>query len=283
VAQGFDAAAAELGLPSEPTRRPAFGWRALVLGSDGPISDRVERALVDGQYGVTRQALDVVPESLAVSERPDIAVLVPEVSDRVEQVVSRWTGAGNARPASVLLITPAGVIDPLVLPYAHLDYVVPPERVETELLSFVRALGRSAHTPPAVLVVDPDDRQAAAIKTALEAAGARVDVVAQGSTLRSVLERDSPDLIVTEWRLPDTTGPAVLRFIRFLSGHHLTPVVVYTTQLGDDDRVAAIRAGADDVILKSTPRSQAVKTLLARVERSRHARALAHRDDLTGL
>lgn len=283
VGKAFDEAARTLGLPAEPTRRPPFSWQALVLGEDGPLVERVERALADAQYATARRPLAEAPAGLPVTERPDIAVLVPSDSPDLEGIVARWTAAGSSRPASVLLIAAPGAIDPLAPPFASLDYVVPPDRVETELLAFVRAIGRSANAPPVVVVADPDEQQAAALRTALESAGARVQVASGGAALRELLERENPDLVLVEWRLPDTTGPALLRYVRFGSGHHSTPIVVHTAQLSDDDRVAAIRAGADDVLLKSVPRTQLVKTLLARVERSRQQRALAHRDDLTGL
>jgi len=283
LAEAFNGAALELGLPSESSKRPAFGWQALIVGSGGPLTDRVRRALADASYAVSERPTSTSPSEVPVSERPDIALLVAEESEDPAALVSRWTGAGPARPALVLLVAGSERIDPLEPPFTGLDFVVAPDRVETELLTFVRAIGRSANAPPSVVMLDPEPSQASALKDGLVVGGARVEVVGHATELRDHLLRESADLIVTEWRLQGTTAAALLRYLRSAGGQQAVPVVVYGHQIADDERVAAVRAGADDVVLKSAPRAQVVQTLFARIDRSRRSRALAHRDDLTGL
>ena len=285
LAKAFDQAATEFGLPTGPlTRRAPFGWQALVLGDPAEaLTDRVARSLADAQYAVSVRSPAQDPAAIPVSERPDLAVLASPASPDLEALAARWTAAGAARPASVLLVASPDSVDPLKPPFSDIDYLIPPERVETELLTFVRAIGRSATAPPSVVVLEPDEGHAVSLQSALEGAGARVTLVTSGAALRQAIREDPPDLIVTEWRLPDTTGPALLRYIRQTASHHSMPVVVHTASATDEDRLAAIRAGADDVLAKSGSRAHVVQMILARIERSRRLRALAHRDDLTGL
>lgn len=104
-----------------------------------------------------------------------------------------------------------------------------------------------------------------------------------GFAARDLLATESPDLIVVDWKLGDTTAAALIRWIRRQSAHRLTPVVVSQSTVDEEDRLNAIRAGADDVFFKTGAPGQLSQLLLARIERSRSVRALAHRDDLTGL
>jgi diguanylate cyclase (GGDEF)-like protein len=282
VAGAFDAAASQLGLPTAPTKRPAFAWRALIVGDNALLVSRIERALADARYEVSRRPADADPAAIPASERADLAVLAPDSGRSPVPLVERWAARGPARPASVVLVDGAEV-DPLASPFSHLDHTVPAGRVETELRTFAQTLGRAATAPPAVVILDPDAAPERGLAAALGAAGARVQVVSGGGELRALLARESPDLIAIEGRLPDTTAAALLRVVRRSSSHQVTPIVVYASDISGEDRVAAIRAGADDVLLKSLPLDQAVRILLARVDRSRQAQALAHRDDLTGL
>jgi diguanylate cyclase (GGDEF)-like protein len=285
LARAFDAAAAEFGLPTEGTvRRAPFGWQALVLGdSSDALVDRVTRSLVDAQYTVGHRPIETDPASVPVSERPDLAVLVPDQAAVGSTALGQWAAPGPTRPSSVLLVVDPEAIDPLTQPYCDFDSLVSPERVETELQSYVQAIGRSASAPAAVLVLEPDEAHAVSLQAAIEGAGGRVTLVASGSALRAALREETPDLILTEWRLPDTSGVALLRFIRQIASHRSTPVVVHMLRPSDDERLAAIRAGADDVLSKAASRTHTVQMIQARIERSRRLRALAHRDDLTGL
>ncbi len=285
LARAFDAAAVEFGLPTGGTaRRVPFGWQALVLGDPSdPLVDRVARCLVDAQYTVGHRPIETDPASVPVSERPDLAVLVPEQPTVESAALGRWAVPGSTRPSSVLLVADPEAIDPLAQPYSDFDSLVPPERVETELQSYVRAIGRSANTPPVVLVLEPDEAHADSLQSAIEGLGGRVILVKCARALRAALRDETPDLILTEWRLPDTSGVALLRFISQVASHRSTPVVVYTLRPSDEERLAAIRAGADDVLSKAASPTHTVQMIQARIERGRRLRSLAHRDDLTGL
>jgi len=281
IAHGFDAAAAAVGLPQQPVA-PSFGWHALVLGHDGYLT-LVDSVLSDAQYVVTRRPLGTDPKSIPVSERPDVAVLLAATADEASGPVATWAAPGPARPSSVVLVAQHDRVDALAAPYADLDWIVAPERVETELPAFARTLARSATAPRSVLIVDPDEAAAASLAPALEGAGARVTVCRSGAQARDTLPLASPDLVLTEWVLPDTTGAAMIRWLRHATAQRQTPIVVHTGRISDADRLSAIKAGADDVMSKTVAKAFVAQSLLSRIDRSYARRALAHRDDLTGL
>lgn len=286
LASIFDQGAVALGLPRMVQPKPrAFGWQALLLGFSGELADHIEATLADAQYTVQRKPLDFDPKGIPVSERPDVAVILGTADPALADVVAAWASPAATRPPSVVLVVETGAAaDPLAQPYASLDAIIGAANVESDLLSFVRTLGRSATAPRSILVVDSEDAGATrTLINALDGAAVRVTVVPGGKAARTALEQEARDLIVTDWRIAETTATALIRWIRSQPHYRLTPIVVVAAPMTDDDRLAAIRAGADEVLLKTAAGSYVAQTLLARIERNRTIRSMAHRDDLTGL
>jgi len=282
IALAFDRAAETLGLPTSAPKPAAFGWTAAVVGHLGDLADRVEAALADAQYTVRRYSEDVGPGDRPVSERPDVIVIVAGTEKETTDAVQRWT-RGSPRPIAVLLVGSLDAIDPLRHPYSALDDLISPDRVETDLLARVRALGRSESTPRSVLIIGQDREPVTGLVRALEGSQVRVELRQGGVAARDFLTRQAPELIVVSSDLPDTTMPAIVRWIRRQPNLRLTPIVVSEVAPSGQVRLAAIRAGADDVVSLQEPAEATTQVLLARIERSRDVRRTAHRDDLTGL
>ena len=286
IAGLFDRAAASLGLPvaSSPPKPSAFGWQALIIGPTGDLADHVESALRDAQFSVKRQPSGFQPASVPVSERPDLAVVIGTTAEETDEIVARWALPGPIRPGAVVLVGAPEGTDPLWQPIASVDALIPAERVEYALLGYARALGRSVTTPRSVLIVDPDDSGATgALASALEGNTCRVVVAGSAAAARPLLLQEAWDLVVVAWRLVDTTPGALIRWIHQLPRRRLAPVVVLAAQISDDDRLASIRVGAEDVLLKTSTPAYLAQCVLAHIDRNRTVRAVAHRDDLTGL
>lgn len=69
------------------------------------------------------------------------------------------------------------------------------------------------------------------------------------AALQTALQRESFDLLLLDWNVPDGTGLAVLRWAQ----EHLTPcppVIMITSRSDPDDIVGALQAGADDYAIK---------------------------------
>lgn len=68
-------------------------------------------------------------------------------------------------------------------------------------------------------------------------------------TFREGIQRETFDLLLVDWNLPDGTGGEVIEWVRGNVGWHL-PVVVVTAEEEEQTVVAALKAGADDYIVK---------------------------------
>ena len=86
-----------------------------------------------------------------------------------------------------------------------------------------------------------------------------VNLVRNGHAVRSAASAEEayravsetlPDVILLDWMLPDTPGPAIMRRLRSEARTRDVPIIMLTARAGEDDKVAGLAAGADDYITK---------------------------------
>lgn len=121
-----------------------------------------------------------------------------------------------------------------------------------------------------ILVAGTGELAAFAARAPLEAAGHRVRTAPDGRAALAELERQLPDVVVTEWRMPRLDGIELCRTVRRDPDLDPTHVIVMTTAEGTERAVTALEAGADDYL--TTPFEPA--ELLARVRNGRRAAQL---------
>lgn len=97
------------------------------------------------------------------------------------------------------------------------------------------------------LIIDDEIQIRRLLRVALEAAGYAVHEAETGQQGLSEVALRRPDAILLDLGFPDLDGLTVLQRLREWSD---TPVVVLTVRDGDDDKVAALDAGADDYVTK---------------------------------
>lgn len=111
-----------------------------------------------------------------------------------------------------------------------------------------------------VLIVEDDPQAAAWISKGLREAGHIVDGANNGRDGLFLATTEAYDAIVLDRMLPQLDGMTVLRTLRASS---ITTPVIILSALGEvDDRVAGLKLGADDYLIKPF----AVIELLARLE-----------------
>ena len=117
-------------------------------------------------------------------------------------------------------------------------------------------------------IVDDDEDLIEFVRDALERAGHRCSTHSSGTSLLAALRRETFDLLLLDWSLPDITGIDLLRRIR--ASDAAPAGIIMLTNRSDKDGIAeALRAGADDYIIK--PESAVV--IVARVEAVRRRSA----------
>ncbi|KVN29509.1 two-component system response regulator [Burkholderia pyrrocinia] len=100
-----------------------------------------------------------------------------------------------------------------------------------------------------ILLVEGDPSQALIVERALKGFGREVHRVNDNARAVQFLRKNIVDLVVLDWRLPDTNGLELLHWIRANLGHEPT-VVFLTVRTLEADVVAALNAGADEYLGK---------------------------------
>jgi len=101
---------------------------------------------------------------------------------------------------------------------------------------------------PWILLVEDDDSHAALMKESLQDAVEeyRLEIAGNLRDTRAALERQTPNLVLTDFRLPDGDGSELVAAVR-----GLCPVIMLTSQGNEQVAVDAMKAGVLDYVVKS--------------------------------
>ena len=100
-----------------------------------------------------------------------------------------------------------------------------------------------------IVALDDDLVQLDMLSKTMEAEGHACTTHSTGASLMKDLRRETYDLLILDWQLPDTSGPEVMRWIRDNVSQELSELFI-TNRQGEADIVEGLDAGADDFMVK---------------------------------
>ena len=99
-----------------------------------------------------------------------------------------------------------------------------------------------------LLLVDADPASVRVLEVSLKKAGFSVTTAADGQDALSKLELSSPDLILTDTRLPRVDGYELVRRIKEMPPLALVPIVFLTSQKSVEDKIRGLELGVEDYL-----------------------------------
>jgi len=115
-----------------------------------------------------------------------------------------------------------------------------------------------------LLVVDDDPGLRRALAINLRARKYDVDLAADGSQALEAASRQPPDAVVLDLGLPDMDGVEIIEGLR---GWSQAPIIVLSARTGQQDKVLALDAGADDYVTKPFGMDELLARLRAALRR----------------
>ena len=118
-----------------------------------------------------------------------------------------------------------------------------------------------------IAVLEDDQDQGQVVQLWLEDAGHSCTCFLTAKSFMAAVKRDSYDLLLMDWELPESSGVDVLRWLRENLDWDI-PVLFATQRDEESSIVEALEAGADDYMVKPLKRLELVARLSALGRRS---------------
>ena len=116
-----------------------------------------------------------------------------------------------------------------------------------------------------VLVIDDEPSILRALRINLTARNYEVSTASDGASGLAAVSRERPDVLILDLGLPDMDGTDVIHGVR---GWSSTPIIVLSVWDQEQQKVAALDAGADDYVTKPFGMDELLARLRAAVRRS---------------
>ena len=105
-------------------------------------------------------------------------------------------------------------------------------------------------TAATILIVDDSKTVRTMVRSALEADQHQVMEAADGRAALAELDRNPADLVITDINMPEMNGFELVRALRGRPAERFTPILVLTTENGDDMKQRGRAAGATGWLVK---------------------------------
>src|SRR5215510_9876943 len=147
---------------------------------------------------------------------------------------------------------------------------LPPPTVEARLYTYhVTARKRK------ILVVDDDPGIRSSLSVLLQSWGFEALEAGDASQAMNLVERQDPDIVISDVVMPETSGLELLRTLKAGDPHR--PVLIITAQASVDNAVEAMKQGARDFLTKPLTDLPKLRALLDDAEREIEMRRKARR------
>jgi two-component system KDP operon response regulator KdpE len=127
-----------------------------------------------------------------------------------------------------------------------------------------------------VVIIEDDAQIRRFLRTALGAQGFRIHEAASGQQGLVETATRKPDILILDLGLPDIDGVQVVRELRAWT---TLPIIVLSARSQEDDKIAALDAGADDYLTKPF----GVGELIARIRVALRHRSAGVKDGADGI
>lgn len=119
-----------------------------------------------------------------------------------------------------------------------------------------------------VLLVEDDHAIREMLQGFLQNKNYKVKAAESGGVAFEMLAEKSPDLILLDWMLPDTSGPEIIRQIRKNKIQRDIPILMLTARAEEMDKIKGLEVGADDYMTKPVSLKELDARIKALIRRS---------------
>lgn len=126
-----------------------------------------------------------------------------------------------------------------------------------------------------ILMVDDDPQVLAALRSRLESHGFEIVTLSKTVDFWNTLQTAAPDLLLLDILMPEVSGIELCQAVRQAPSWSHLPIVFFTAQSDTHIQQSAFRAGANDLVEKSSPHSELLSHLYSQIRRSHLQQAIS--------
>jgi len=119
-----------------------------------------------------------------------------------------------------------------------------------------------------LLIVEDDRAISDMLKMFLTSKNYSVKVAEDGEQGLNQLTEITPDIMLLDWMLPDTNGPALIKQIRHNPIYRKLPILMLTAKAEETDKIKGLDMGADDYMTKPVSLQELDARIRALIRRS---------------
>ncbi len=137
-----------------------------------------------------------------------------------------------------------------------------------------------------ILIADDEEPARQAMAELLAEAGYQVRTAADGNQALAMANAESPDLVISDVRMPGMDGFELARRLRATRGDESLPIILVSAAGESGRRVAGLDLGADDYLAKPIDFDELLARIRVQLRHAARQRELVHRaqtDELTGV
>jgi len=119
-----------------------------------------------------------------------------------------------------------------------------------------------------ILLVEDDQAISDMLESFLLSKNYKVKTAKSGGVCFQVLSENTPDLMILDWMLPDTSGPEIIKKIRNNEIQKEIPILMLTARAEEMDKIKGLDVGADDYMTKPVSLKELDARIKALIRRS---------------
>jgi diguanylate cyclase (GGDEF)-like protein len=270
---------------------------ALTAESPGPEPAERDEMLIAGEErltealaaeirarGVSARTIPMLAEvGAAIGAGADMLVLDLGTPEGVGEALDCLAASAHELPV-VVLVAEDLLVDRVEIARRGGRAFLPRDAPVVDLADATLSLLHRVRPQNATIVtVDDDPAILDAVGAVLGAAGYRIERCDSPALFWDLVERVTPDLVVTDIDMPQVSGLELCAALRAEARFESLPVMVLTARTDPETVIDVFAAGADDFVSKPLIGPELLARVNGRLERVRLFRALAETDPLTGL
>lgn len=273
-------------MPAEPSVSSPMA-KILVVDDDVAFLDLLEEVARENELEIARassaaEALDVI-----CLEEVDAALIDVELGSR--DAAFRLAGDLRALPnyheMPLAFLSGSGHIEKPVEvgsvgQYIFVDRALRSDALQAALRQLT-AIKQAVR--PRVLLIDDDSDFLQRTAFVLRHEGMHVETLENTADILERMQQFLPDLILLDVMMPGVSGFDICRMLRTIPRWSDLPIVFLTAYADIDTRLACLRCGGDDCLVKPVVNEELLVRLRARLDKARNLKQRLEHDIVSGL